>query len=643
MLALLLRCSLLLTLPYPGPALLFFPSCLAMTLLCACGSNSPPPPPAGFAISLSTSAVTLQAGATMSAFNVSVFGQNGFTGSVSITIIGLPAGSTSSPASPFAVAAGSTQGVMLTIPPSVAAGNFQLSVNGTSGTLAHSAPATVTVIPAADFSLSVSPSLLTVNSGATSPQFSIFIASLNGFADSASIHLSGLPPGSTSQPPSPFTIVAGQSQAVTLSVPASSTTGIFTVGIAATSSSLSQTGQLVLTVISAITPSIKTFDTGTMLYLETDIPTETTRVGLRKDWGAAITEVSLNGTNYVNSDDPGRQIQTSLWDANANYATSWGYNPIESGDHFFDGSPLLASTLQPDSIYTKTQPIQWAPENFGGGPGNPILGDAYIEKWISVVHGYNRVFQVHYKITHFGTDFHTDAPQELPVMYVNPNVPDFFYYGGSSPWTNSPLSQFTMPGSCCPILPTPEQWGAYVDATNSGISLYTPGQFPTSKGFNAGSTLQFTPTCPYSWDPGVVLEFDTFILVGPVNESRAAIYALHLQQSGVSSLPALGYVDAPSSGDTLHGNADVGGWAWAVSGMASIDVFVDNNRIASATYGLPRPDVPVAWPGAPLDVGFDYTLDTTKISNGNHVIIVKATDMAGHVATLQTQQVTISN
>ena len=57
----------------------------------------------------------------------------------------------------------------------------------------------------------------------------------------------------------------------------------------------------------------------------------------------------------------------------------------------------------------------------------------------------------------------------------------------------------------------------------------------------------------------------------------------------------------------------------------------------------PRADLPVAWPGAPLDVGFDYTLDTTKISNGNHVIVVKATDMAGHVATLQTQQVTISN
>jgi hypothetical protein len=344
----------------------------------------------------------------------------------------------------------------------------------------------------------------------------------------------------------------------------------------------------------------------------------------------------------VNHDDPGRQIQTSLWDGNATYAGTWGYNPIEAGDHFFNGSPLLASTLLPDSIYTKTQPIQWAPENFGGGPA-PVLGDAYIEKWISVVPGYNRVFKVHYKITHFGTDSHADANQELPVMYVNPIVPNFFYYGGSSPWTNDVLSQFTMPGGCCVVLPTPEQWGAYVDAANTGIALYTPMQFPNSKGFNAGPTLQFTPTCPYSWDPGSVLEFDAFILVGPVTESRAAIYALHSQQSTLSPLPPYGFLDVPLNGDTLTANANIAGWAWALPGISSIDVFVDGTRIASATYGVPRPDVATAQPGAPGNTGFQYSLDTTKFPNGGHSIIVKATDNAGHVATFSTKQVTFAN
>jgi hypothetical protein len=395
--------------------------------------------------------------------------------------------------------------------------------------------------------------------------------------------------------------------------------------------------------IPPVSPVITTSDTGTMLLLQTQTPTETVRVGLLKSWGGAITEVSLNGTDYVNNDDPGRQIQASLWDANADYATSWGYNPVESGDHFFSGSPLLASALTPDSIYTRTQPIQWAPENFGGGWGNPVLGDAYIEKLISVVPGYNRVFKVHYKITHFGTDTHADAFQELPVMYVNPNVPRFLHYAGSAPWTDGALSQHTMPFACCDMLHTPEQWGAYVDDTNTGIALYTPGQYPNSKGFDAGSTLQVTPMCPYTWDPGAVLEFDTFILVGPVTESRAAIYALHSQQSGQSPFPAAGNADIPARGDVLSGNATVAGWAWALSGVASVDVFVDGSRVGSATYGVNRPDIPIAFPGAPPDVGFQYSVDTAAFSNGSHTVVAKATDGAGHVATFATKQVTFSN
>jgi hypothetical protein len=617
--------------------------CLALLTIWGCGSsNTPPPQVAEFTISLSSSAVSQQAGGATSQFSVSINGQNGFTGSVSVSLSGLPSGSTTSPPSPFVVAAGNSQAVTLTIPAQVAAGSFQVSVNGTSGVLSHSAPLGLTVTSAADFSLSISPALLMVNPVGSAAQLSISIAGLNGFTNAASISLVGLPAGTTTQPASPFMVAAGQNQGVTLSVPVSAA-GIFGVGITATSGSLSHQGQIALTVISPVTPTIKTYDTGTMLYLETDTATETARIGLLEKWGDAITEVSLNGTNYVNSDDPGRQIQTSLWDGNADYLVSWGYNPIESGDHFFDGSPVLASTLQPDSIYTKTQPIQWAPENFGGGPGNPVLGDAYIEKWISVVPGYNRVFKVHYKITHFGTDTHAAWLQELPVMYVNPNVTNFIYYGGGAPWTNDTLSQYTMPSQCCVTLPTPEMWGAYVDATNTGIALYTPNSYPDSKGFNAGSTLQFTPARPYSWDPGSVLEFDTYILVGSVQESRAAIYALQSQPQGPSPLPAFGNVDLPNDGDTISGSESLEGWGWALSGMASVDVFVDGSRAGPASIGLPRPDIPNAFPGAPGDTGFQYSLDTTKLSNGSHSIVVKATDKIGHVSTFAGRQVTVSN
>jgi N-acetylmuramoyl-L-alanine amidase len=388
---------------------------------------------------------------------------------------------------------------------------------------------------------------------------------------------------------------------------------------------------------------VKTFDAGTMLFLETDTPAETTRVGLLKSWGGSITEVSLNGTNYVNSDDPGRQIQTSLWDGNADYTTSWGYNPIEAGDHLFQGSPLLAHALLPDSLYTKTQPIQWAPENFGGGPENPVTGDAYIEKWISVVPGYNRVFKVHYKITHFGTDSHAQNLQELPVAYVNPNIPHFLYYSGKAPWTHGALTAFDVQGPCCDHVHTPERWGAYVDATNTGLALYTPGQFPHSQVFNADSTLQLTPLCPFSWGPGTVLEFDTYILAGPVDESREAIYALHSQESRPSPLPPWGALDSPANGDILRGDANAAGWAWGLSRVASITVFLDDSEVASANLGISRPDVTSLFPDAPTDTGFEASVDTTQFSNGIHSLVVKATNVSGAVTIFPTVQVTISN
>ncbi len=511
------------------------------------------------------------------------------------------------------------------------------------GVLGCGSSSTPTPPPAADFNLSISPAQVTASLGTASPTVSVSIASLNGFSSSVTVTLSGLPAGLTTQPAGPFTIPAGGSQAFDFSVPLSSSVGVVSVQAAAASGSISHSGQISLTVNPEIAPVITTSNDGTSFILQTQTATETVRVGLLQAWGAAITEVSLNGVNYVNNDDPGRQIQTSLWDANASYSPNWGYNPIESGDHFFDGSPLLASTLLADSIYTKTQPIQWAPENFGGGPGNPVLGDAYIEKWISVVPGYNRVFKVHYKIAHFGADLHADAFQEAPVMYVNENVPNFFYYGGGAPWTNGALSQHVMLANCCDMLATPEQWGAYVDSANTGIALYTPQQFPDSKGFDAGSTLQFTPMCPYTWEPGSVLEFDTYILLGLVNDIRSAIYFLHDQQTTPSTLPPMGNPDAPRSGDIVSGTVRVEGWAWALPGMANVGVFVDGSQVGTATYGVTRSDIPVAFPGAPSDVGFQYALDTTAFPNGTHIFVVKATDKNGHVATFATQQVTFGN
>ncbi len=299
-----------------SPVLLAF-VCLGAALLSSCGNSyQPTPPPAqGFAIAISPSSVTQQAGGAGSTFNVSVTGQNGFTGSVSISLSGLPVGSTTSPASPFAAAAGASQAVTLSVPASVAAGNFTVMANGTSGTLAHSAPLPLTVTSAKDFALSASPAQVSATLGTTSPAVSISIAALNGFTGTVTVTLTGLPVGVTQQPSGPLVLSGGQSQAFTLSIPAASAIGIFTIQVAAASGFTAHTANFGLT----INPVVTTSEDATMFFLDARTSTDAARLGLLKAWGAAVTEVSLNGVNYVNHDDPGRQIQTSLWDSNATY------------------------------------------------------------------------------------------------------------------------------------------------------------------------------------------------------------------------------------------------------------------------------------------------------------------------------------
>ncbi len=610
-------------------------------LTASCGGNGgtqPPPDNKDFSLSISPSAISVVAGSSATA-TLTVTAINSFAGAVTISVSGLPAGATSSPSSPFTISPGAPQTLTITIADNAQAGTATLSLSATAGSLQHSASASVAISTKPDFSISISPAQVAANAGGTSTPLTVSIAGISGFTDNVVVSLSGLPPGAVTLPAAPFTISPGHTQSFTVSVPQSTTASDYSVEANAVAGSLTHSAQFTLRCQPAVT--ITTSETDTMIFLEASGADGTARIGLLKKWGAAISEASLNGVNFVNSDDPGREIQTSLWDGNDTYSSYWGYNPIEAGDHDFQGSPVLATTIAADSIYTKTQPIQWAPENFGGGYGNPVPGDAYVEKWITVVPGYSTVFKVHYRITHFGTDSHAAAMQELPVAYVNPIVSTFVYYAGDAPWAGGALSTYNMPYSCCDYVHTPEQWGAYVDVTNSGLTLYCPGQFPLAKGFNAGATLQLTPISPYSWDPGSVLEFDAYILLGPVEESRTAVYQIHSQIPAGTPFPPLGYLDTGSG--TLQGTVVLQGWTWSPAGIATVDVFIDGTKIGAATYGTPRQDVAAALPGIPANVGFEYSLDTTTLPNGAHDIVVKATDPTGKVSTFATKHANVSN
>ncbi len=208
-----------------------------------------------------------------------------------------------------------------------------------------------------------------------------------------------------------------------------------------------------------------------------------------------------------------------------------------------------------DSLYVKGQGYQWNPDDKGGGPGQPVLGDTYVEATITAETEHAFTLKVHFKVTHFGTDQHSNALQEFLAVYANLAYSRFARYGGTRPWTNDTVSFTTMPllpnGSPLPY--APEQWAAFVDNSDMGLAVFIPGVAPYIGGFAAAGdpgptgfgTNYFNAFTIYSFGPNSVLEGDVYLVAGDYKHSRQVIYDLHNRLPAVDIFTPFGVVDTP--------------------------------------------------------------------------------------------------
>jgi hypothetical protein len=511
--------------------------------------------------------------------------------------------------------------------------------------------------PAPDFSLNVSPVSASAVVGNTSSAVTISFTPNNGFNSPVTVTLSGLPSGVTISPSLPLTIQPGGSQAVRFSVSATAPVGVFPLNVSGAGGSTSHSTQILLTSEPVVT--VRTYQSGSTLYLESDSGTDVARVGLQMLWGGSIVEVDLDGTNFVNEDGTGREVQAAQWDGAAQYDNCagctgvFGWNPVQAGDKWNNGSPVLAQTMAADSIYVKTQPLQWNPDDKGGGQNVPILGDTYIEQTISALTNHAFSFKVHYKVTHFGTDQHANALQEFPAVYVNLGYDRFLTDTSVRPWTNSVLTPVTMPQlpTFGPTLYASEHWGAFVDANGNGLTVFVPGMSNYIGGFAAAGdsgpfgfgTNYFDPHTFFSFGPGSILEGDAYLIAGDITHARQVIYDLHNNIPAVDISTPVTTVDTPVPNQQLSGTASVAGWAFDDTAVAKVDVYVDGILAGTATYGISRPDISQDWPNAPANVGFTFSLNTATYPNGNHLVQVRATDTNGNVAVMPDVPVSIRN
>ncbi|WP_426503220.1 S8 family serine peptidase [Dactylosporangium sp. McL0621] len=152
------------------------------------------PSPPNFTVAAAPASRTVPAGDTAT-YAVTVGTLNGFAGNVALSVTGLPGGVGSSAFDPTSVAGAGTSQLTITTLATAPPGTYPLAVTGTSGSLSHTVTVTVTVT-ARDFTLSASPSSVTVSRGQTA-SYTVSLGSVGGFAGSVSLSVTGLPAGAS--------------------------------------------------------------------------------------------------------------------------------------------------------------------------------------------------------------------------------------------------------------------------------------------------------------------------------------------------------------------------------------------------------------------------------------------------------------
>ena len=118
-----------------------------LLVLIGCGGSSSPKLIPDFTISTGPSSISLVNNGAAQALSVTVTSVNSFTGSVSITVGGLPGGVTASPAT-LSLTPGQVGQIMLTASGATVSPSVAVTISGASGTLSHASAATLAITPA---------------------------------------------------------------------------------------------------------------------------------------------------------------------------------------------------------------------------------------------------------------------------------------------------------------------------------------------------------------------------------------------------------------------------------------------------------------------------------------------------------------
>lgn len=229
-----------------------------------------------FSLSASPAAQSINVGGSTS-YNITQTALNGYAGTVSFSVSGLPAGATPTftPASVSGSGA-ATLGIATTA--SVAPGTYGLTITGTDGTLSHAASVTL-IISTPDFSLTATPSSQTINQGSPT-SYTVTLNPISGYSGTVTFSASGMPAGVTANF-NPVNLTASGSTALNITTAFNTVPGTYPLTITGTDGTLTHTTSVTL----VITPAGD-------FQMSTSIASQTVNPGQNAGYGITITSVN---------------------------------------------------------------------------------------------------------------------------------------------------------------------------------------------------------------------------------------------------------------------------------------------------------------------------------------------------------------
>ncbi len=260
------------------------------------------------------------------------------------------------------------------------------------------------------------------------------------------------------------------------------------------------------------------------------------KIGVDRSRGACIGYFgeSKTGRNLLNHYDEGRFVQQSYYgqkDGSDWNGKPWVYNPIQGGS--WDRVPAKVREFKktPRKLYAKIEPRHWA--------SGELCPEMVMEEAI-VLDG--AVARISFRMSYAGEDQGEARHQELPAVFIDGALPNFFYEKAGVLTNEAPriLAENGREGiDGLGLGASTSEWVAYLDDNNWGVGIYTPGttDFTAYRACGDGTTGEKGSACSYvaplrtfALTKNLVVEYDVYLTIGTLEEIRARFEKLKKQK-----------------------------------------------------------------------------------------------------------------